>query len=95
MLFNPFETTRGRLINSWRQIEPGMEAHDVDSLLGPPMYDYPVGSDGSVWLSDNLHGKFQEDHSVRAYYIGHLGPQFLLVVFDAEGKVVFVGSAAT
>ncbi len=30
-----------------------------------------------------------------AYYVGGWGPQFLLVVFDANGKVAFVGSAST
>ncbi|QQL44422.1 hypothetical protein [Sulfuriroseicoccus oceanibius] len=93
--FNPYETTRERLIESWRLIEPGMPVDEVDSILGLPMYDFSAGSDRPGWVAEVLSEEVMKGHSIRAYCIDGFGPQFLLVAFDASDKVAFVGSTHT
>jgi len=94
-LFNPYETTQGRLIESWRQVDPGISINEVDSILGSPMYDFESGYTWPSWISEVLPEHLADEHRVRAYYIDGMGPQFLLVVFDAGERVSFVGSTDT
>lgn len=94
-LFNPYETTNRRLIEAWRQIPPGMMASEVEEIMGSASYEFDAGEGWPEWIARSLPEEIGSDHRLSAYLIEGWGPQILLVVFDAKGKVTFVGSTHT
>ena len=94
-LFNPYQNTDGRLIEAWRQVQPGMEDGEVEVVMGSPMYKFEMGRAWPEWTTVNLPKELALDHRLSAYYIEGWGPQILLVVFDVNDKVSFVGSTHT
>ena len=94
-LYNPYQTTNDRLIEAWRQVQPGMTDSEVEETIGSATYKFESGGTWPDWTTRSLPEGLASDNSLHAYYIGGWGPQFLLVVFDADHKVSFAGSTHT
>ncbi len=87
--------TERKLIEQWRRIAPGMNSAEVETLLGEPKYRFETGKTWPHYGGPRFPEEFQSNHGLSVYYVGGVGPQLLLVIDDAEGRVAFVTSAST
>jgi hypothetical protein len=91
----PYSTTKSRLIDAWRKVEPGMDIDEVDVRLGAPAYDFAAGEGWPAWATVAAPEEVRRQHGLRVFMVAGMGPQLLLVIYDDAGHVFFVTSRPT
>lgn len=80
-----------RLIKEWRQIKPNMTVTEVQSILGEPSAKYKTGDDFPDFYQPLIPINYDKKHGALSYTLPGIPIYVLVIFFDKDERVTFVG----